>query len=109
MSGMGTVIRGAFPPFITVVACLPLLALRESAATQMEFGNGLRATGGVAIVLTLVGGWIRQRDAIRAWFRTASHEAAKKSSSSTTSTSSSSTTSTSSSSTSSTHSEGTPT
>ena len=86
MSGMGTVIRGAFPPFITVVACLPLLALRESAATHMEFGNGLRAVGGVAIVLTLVGGWIRQRDAIRDWFRTASQEASKKSSTSTSTT-----------------------
>jgi hypothetical protein len=82
MSGMGTVIRGAFPPCITTVACLPLLAFRESASTASEFANGLRAIGGVAIVVTLVGGWIRQRDAIRAWFSTASQQAAQKSSSS---------------------------
>ncbi|MEY3805599.1 MAG: hypothetical protein RIR69_411, partial [Actinomycetota bacterium] len=41
-----------------------------------------RAIGGVAIVVTLVGGWIRQRDAIREWFSTASQQAAQKSSSS---------------------------
>ena len=82
MSGMGTVIRGAFPPFISVVACLPLLAVRESETSGMQLGNGLRAIGGVAIVLTLVGGWIRQRDAIREWFSTASQQASQKSSSS---------------------------
>ena len=82
MSGMGTVIRGAFPPFITIVACLPVLAVRESATSAMEIANGLRAIGGVAIVVVLVGGWIRQRDAIREWFSTASQQASQKSSSS---------------------------
>lgn len=75
MSGMGTVIRGAFPPAITVVACLPLLAARESVANGDELLNALRAVGAVALVIFLVGGWIRQRDAIRNWYRTASQQA----------------------------------
>jgi hypothetical protein len=33
-------------------------------------GNTLRATGGVVILLVLVAGWVRQRDAILAYFRT---------------------------------------
>lgn len=82
MAGMGTVIRGAIPPAITIVSCLPLLAVRESPGN--ELANGLRAIGGAVIVLTLAGGWVRQRDAIRDWFATASSEAAKKSSSTST-------------------------
>ena len=80
MAGMGTVIRGAIPPAVTIISCLPLLAFRESVATGNELANGLRAIGAVAIVLMLAGGWVRQRDAIRDWFATASNEATKKSS-----------------------------
>jgi hypothetical protein len=75
MSGMGTVLRGALPPAITVVACLPLLAVRESVANGNELANALRAIGAVALMVTLVGGWIRQRDAIRSWYRDASQQA----------------------------------
>ena len=75
MSGMGTVLRGALPPAITVVACLPLLAVRESVANGNELLNALRSIGAVALVVTLVGGWIRQRDAIRSWYRDASQQA----------------------------------
>lgn len=81
MAGMGTVIRGAIPPAITIVSCLPLLAMRESPGNELV--NGLRAIGGAVIVLTLAGGWVRQRDAIRDWFATASREATKKPSSTT--------------------------
>jgi hypothetical protein len=75
MSGMGTLIRGALPPAITVVACLPLLAVRESVASGNELLNALRAVGAVALLIFLVGGWIRQRDAIRTWYRTAAQQA----------------------------------
>lgn len=75
MSGMGTVLRGVFPPVVTIIATLPLLAVRESASTGTEVANGLRAIGAVAILLTLVAGWIHRRDAIKAWFRTAASEA----------------------------------
>jgi protein-S-isoprenylcysteine O-methyltransferase Ste14 len=75
MSGMGTLLRGALPPAITVVACLPLLAVRESVAHGNELLNALRSIGAVALVVGLVGGWIRQRDAIRSWYRDASQQA----------------------------------
>ena len=75
MSGMGTLLRGALPPSITVVACLPLLAVRESVASGNELLNALRSVGAVALVVALVGGWIRQRDAIRSWYRDASQQA----------------------------------
>lgn len=72
MSGMGTVIRNAFPPALATVGTLPVIALRESVGE--EWPNTVRALGGVAIVLTLCGGWVRQRDAIKDWFRTAQRE-----------------------------------
>jgi len=75
MSGMGTLIRGALPPAITIAACLPLFAVRESVASGNELLNALRAVGAVALLIFLVGGWIRQRDAIRTWYRTAAQQA----------------------------------
>lgn len=74
MSGMTTVLRGALPPTITIIACLPLLAVRESVNSGNELLNALRAIGGVVLVITLVGGWIRQRDVIRSWYRNASQQ-----------------------------------
>ena len=71
MSGMGNVIRGIFPPAIAIMGCLPVVALQHSVDTGVNvFGNTLRASLGVCIVLGLVGGWVRQRDNISAWFRT---------------------------------------
>ncbi|MGA0862334.1 MAG: hypothetical protein ACO3RB_00405 [Ilumatobacteraceae bacterium] len=72
MSGMGTVIRNAIPPAIATVGALPVIALRES--VDAPWPNTVRALGGVAIVLTLCGGWVRQRDAIKDWFRNAQRE-----------------------------------
>ena len=71
VSGMGTVIRSAWPPAVSVIACLPVLALRHGVETHIDIlGNTLRALGGVVILLVLVAGWVRQRDAIHAYFRT---------------------------------------
>lgn len=69
VSGMGTVIRNAWPPAIAVLGCLPVVAVREGAPDPWI--DALRAVLAVAILLVLVGGWVRQRDAIKAWFRTA--------------------------------------
>jgi hypothetical protein len=70
ISGMGTVIRSAWPPAVSIIACLPVLALRYGVENQSDIlGNTLRAIGGVVILLVLVGGWVRQRDAIHAYFR----------------------------------------
>jgi hypothetical protein len=71
VSGMGTVIRSGWPPVVSILACLPVLALRYGVEQQTDIlGNTLRATGGVVILLVLVAGWVRQRDAILAYFRT---------------------------------------
>lgn len=71
VSGMGTVIRSGWPPVVSIIACLPVLALRYGIENQTDIlGNTLRATGGVVILLVLVAGWVRQRDAILAYFRT---------------------------------------
>jgi hypothetical protein len=70
MSGMGTVIRSAWPPVVSILACLPVLALRHGVETNIDtLGNTLRAAGGVVILVVLVSGWVRQRDAIHAYFR----------------------------------------
>jgi hypothetical protein len=72
MSGMGTVIRAAFPPAVSILGCLPIIALQHSVETNsLIFANTLRASLAVLLVLGLVAGWIRQRDAIRIWFRNA--------------------------------------
>ena len=72
MSGMGTVIRSAFPPAISIIGCLPVIALQHSVENgSLIFTNTLRASLGVLLVLGLVAGWVRQRDAILIWFRNA--------------------------------------
>jgi hypothetical protein len=72
MSGMGTVLRSAFPPAISIIGCLPVIALQHSVENDsLVFANTLRASLGVLLVLGLVAGWVRQRDAILIWFRNA--------------------------------------
>jgi hypothetical protein len=72
MSGMGTVLRAAFPPAISIIGCLPVIALQRSVENDsLIFANTLRASLGVLLVLGLVAGWVRQRDAILIWFRNA--------------------------------------
>jgi hypothetical protein len=71
VSGMTTVVRSGWPPVVSIIACLPVLALRYGVENNTDIlGNTLRATGGVVILLVLVAGWVRQRDAILAYFRT---------------------------------------
>jgi hypothetical protein len=72
MSGMGNVIRSTFPPAISIVGCLPVIALQHSVENgNLIFANTLRASLAVLLVLGLVAGWVRQRDAILIWFRNA--------------------------------------
>ena len=72
MSGLTTLLRGAWPPAVSVVACLPVLGLRAGIENGRDaLGNSLRGVGAVVIVLVLVAGWVRQRDAIHEWFRRA--------------------------------------
>ena len=70
MSGLTTLLRGAWPPAISVIACLPVLGLRAGIENGRDaLGNSLRGAGAVVILLVLVAGWVRQRDEIHAWFR----------------------------------------
>lgn len=69
VSGMTTVVRAVFPPAITVATCAPVLALRWSLDNNVSPAtNTIRAVLATAILLVLVAGWVRQRDAIRSWF-----------------------------------------
>lgn len=70
VAGMTTMVRAVWPPAVAIVACAPVLATRHGFETGIDMlGNTLRAIGGVVIILILVGGWVRQRDAIHVWFR----------------------------------------
>ena len=70
VAGMTTMVRAVWPPAVAVIASLPVLATRHGCETGIDMlGNTLRAAGGVVILLILVGGWVRQRDAIHVWFR----------------------------------------
>ena len=72
MSGMGNVIRSTFPPAISIAGCLPVIALQRGVENgSFVFANTLRASLAVLLVLGLVAGWVRQRDAILIWFRNA--------------------------------------
>jgi hypothetical protein len=75
MSGIGNVIRAAWPPAVAIVSCAPVLALRLSVENNSQvFSNTLRAILGVFMFLTLIAGWVRQRDAIHKWFRNAQQQ-----------------------------------
>ena len=81
VSGMGTVVRAVWPPAISIVSCLPVIAVRETVSNGLQpLGVAVRSAGAVMIVLALVGGWVRQRDNIHAWFRNAQKQSALSSS-----------------------------
>ena len=70
VAGMTTMVRAVWPPAVAIIACAPVLATRHGFEAGIDMlGNTLRAIGGVVILLILVGGWVRQRDAIHVWFR----------------------------------------
>jgi hypothetical protein len=69
LAGMRTVFRVAGPPLVVVVGCLPVL-LSRSALDNGGDPFGTAATGAVLglVVTALAGGWIHQREQIKAWF-----------------------------------------
>lgn len=70
VAGMTTMVRAVWPTAISTISCTPVLAMRHGFENGVDMlGNTLRAAGGVVILLILVGGWVRQRDAIHIWFR----------------------------------------
>ena len=70
VAGMTTMTRAVWPPVVAILGSLPILAVREGVANgDNAIGAALRTALGVLLLLGLVGGWVRQRDAIRLWWK----------------------------------------
>jgi hypothetical protein len=69
MSGMGTLLRAIFPPAIAILGCTPVIITQRTMDTGDSFTLTLRISFAVLMILGLVAGWVRQRDAIGAYFR----------------------------------------
>ena len=70
VAGMTTMTRAVWPVAVAILGSLPVLAVRDA----VEHGNhpvaaAVRVTVGVGLLLFLVAGWVRQRDAIRRWWK----------------------------------------
>jgi hypothetical protein len=68
-AGMRIVYRTAWPPAIAVLGASPVIAAREAAANGTS-GVDAALAGALAVVAlsVLVGGWVRFRDDIKAWW-----------------------------------------
>ncbi|MCU1499389.1 MAG: hypothetical protein JWM47_3342 [Acidimicrobiales bacterium] len=77
IAGTRTVFRTVWPPGLAVLGTLPLLAAR-AAERGVSDPAPLRAAANVAIplltVAVLLGGWVRFRDAIHVWIKTAGEQ-----------------------------------
>lgn len=69
VAGTRLVLRAVWPPLLAVIGTLPLL-LVEAFANRDEpaLPAAAWAYGAVAVTVALVGGWVRQREAIHAWW-----------------------------------------
>jgi hypothetical protein len=70
VAGMTTMTRAVWPVVVAILGSLPVLAVRDA----VQHGNhpvaaAVRVTVGVGLLLFLVTGWVRQRDAIRRWWK----------------------------------------
>lgn len=70
VAGMTTMTRAVWPVVVATLGSLPVIAVREA----VEVGDhpvaaAVRMCVGVALLLFLVAGWVRQRDAIRRWWK----------------------------------------
>ncbi|MFM8794798.1 MAG: hypothetical protein ACKOFF_07975, partial [Acidimicrobiales bacterium] len=76
VSGMGTVVRAAWPPFVSIVCSSPVVALVAAHDNGDNMPAAMVRTAlGVGVLCFLTAGWVRQRDAIRMWFRNAQKNA----------------------------------
>ena len=72
VSGMTTVIRAVWPPVVSIIGSVPVVALVSAVERNQNVpGTMVRTALGVFSVCFLTAGWVRQRDHIRAWFRNA--------------------------------------
>lgn len=80
VSGMTSVVRAIWPPVVSIVCSGPVIVLREAVERNNDIaGNTVRSSAAIVVVLGLVAGWVRQRDHILAWFRTAQKQASSSS------------------------------
>jgi hypothetical protein len=70
VAGMTTMTRAVLPIIIATLGSLPVIAVREAVESGSHpVGTAVRTCVGVALLLLLVVGWVRQRDAIRRWWK----------------------------------------
>ncbi|MFM8388705.1 MAG: hypothetical protein ACKOA5_05610, partial [Actinomycetota bacterium] len=70
VAGMTTMTRAVFPVVIATLGSLPVIAVREAVESgDHPVATAVRMCVGVALILFLVTGWVRQRDAIRRWWK----------------------------------------
>ena len=72
VSGMTTMLRAVWPPAIAIIGSMPIAAAVAARNANLDpFSAALRTAIGAGVVCFLVGGWVRQRDAIHRWWRQA--------------------------------------
>lgn len=72
VSGMTTMLRAVWPPAIAIIGSMPIVAAVAARNANLDpFSAALRTAIGAGVVCFLVGGWVRQRDAIHRWWRQA--------------------------------------
>lgn len=70
VAGLTTMTRAVFPVVVATLGSLSVVAVREAVESgDHPVATAVRMCVGVALVLLLVAGWVRQRDAIRRWWR----------------------------------------
>lgn len=71
VAGMTTMTRAVWPVVVSILGSLPVIAVREAVKNgDHPVAAALRTVIGVALLVFLVVGWVRQRDAIRRWWKT---------------------------------------
>jgi hypothetical protein len=70
VAGMTTMTRAVFPVVVATLGSLPVIVVREAVQSgEHPVPAAIQMCVGVALLLFLVTGWVRQRDAIRLWWK----------------------------------------
>lgn len=70
VAGMRVAVRTGWPPTVAVAGALPILAARASEHNGQPAASGAAGAAiGVALLFTLIVGWVRVRDQVKEWWR----------------------------------------
>ena len=70
VAGMTTMTRAVWPVVVATLGSLPVLAVREAVQSgRHPVAIAAQMCVGVGLLVFLVAGWVRQRDAIRLWWK----------------------------------------